>query len=556
MKAPIPPNEELRLEALRRYDILDSMAEQAYDDITLLASHIAETPMAVISLIDRDRQWFKSKVGVDAEETPREVAFCAHAILTPDQPLMVPDATREDRFADNPSVTGDPRIRFYFGAPLVTPEGLALGTLCAVDLTPRVLKPEQIRALTALSRQVMKLLELRRNAAELRAVTDGLRQAKEAAQAADRAKSVFLASMSHDIRTPIAGVLGIAELLLETDLTPDQREQVEGVRISADSLLVLVNDILDLSKVEAGKLELDVQDLPLRPFIDELNRIMTLAAERKGLTLICRVADAVPATVRLDGPRLRQVLVNLVGNAVKFTSRGGVSLNVDAKPRGSAADLTFSVCDSGPGIPSSCQAAIFEAFTQADSSVSRTHGGTGLGLAISKRLVEAMGGRIRVESEVGAGSVFSFEIPAEVVADRRGGRSGTHEEAAAAPRPLKVLLAEDNVVLQKVVATILGKQGHAVKIAGTGCEAVEAEARGGFDLILMDLEMPAMDGWEAVRTIRAREAPLGRRTPVVAMTAHAMAGDEARCLKGGMDGYLSKPIRQSELAATLARFGG
>jgi signal transduction histidine kinase/CheY-like chemotaxis protein len=549
MKAALPANEAERLEALRRYEILDSAAEQAYDDITLMASHIAGTPIAVISLIDRDRQWFKSKVGLTGSETPRDLAFCAHAILTPDAPLLVPDATREDRFADNLLVTGPPHIRFYFGVPLVTSDRMALGTLCAIDLKPRNLGPEQVQALQALSRQVMKLLELRRNAAELRQAYSDLERARDEAQAASRAKSMFLASMSHDIRTPIAGVLGTAELLLDTELSAEQREHVENLRVSADSLLGLINDILDLSKVEAGKLELDPYELPIRPFVEDVLRIVAFPAHQKGLNLTSRVEEAVPGAVILDGARVRQILVNLLGNAIKFTAQGEVALDVSS----GGGELTFSVRDTGPGIPASRQQGIFDAFAQADRTVARRFGGTGLGLTISKRLVEAMGGCIRLESEPGRGSVFQFSIPAAKAGGGTAGRPA-EPEAPSEVKPLTVLVAEDHPVIQRILALQLKKQGHTAEIVRNGREAFEAVQARRFDAVLMDVEMPEMDGLEATAAIRRWEAGTGRHIPILAMTAHAMAEDERRCLDAGMDGYLSKPVRPAELFGELRRF--
>jgi signal transduction histidine kinase/ActR/RegA family two-component response regulator len=569
MKAPLPANEEQRLEALRRYEILDTMAEQAYDDITLLAAHLAGAPMAVISLIDRDRQWFKSKVGLTASETPRELAFCAHAILTPDTPLIVNDATREERFADNPLVTGNPGIRFYFGAPLVTDDRFALGTLCAIDVTPRTLDPQQVHALSALARQVVRLFELRRNAADLRTawmerdaharqlelLRRDLEQARDAAEAANRAKSVFLANMSHDIRTPIAGVLGMSDLLLDSGLSAGQREHVDSIRVSGEALLTLINDILDLSKVEAGKLEIDRYPVTVRPWITDIGRLMGIAATSKGIALETHIDDAVPAAALLDGPRLRQVLVNLLGNAVKFTSVGKVTLRLSATVQDGRADLAFSVRDTGPGIPASRRDAIFEAFTQADRSTSRHHGGTGLGLAISRRLVEAMGGTLTLESDEGVGTTFSFTIPADLI-DQPQSEPATDPlpDPGGPAAPMTILAAEDNVVIQKVLRSLLTKQGHTVDVVSNGREALEALDRRRYDLVLMDAEMPEVDGWAATAAIREREASGQARLPIVAMTAHAMAGDEARCLAAGMDAYLTKPIRPDHLLAVLRRF--
>jgi PAS domain S-box-containing protein len=1000
MKAPLAENEVARLAALHRLGILDTPPELAYDELSALAAYICQTPIALISLVDEDRQWFKSRVGWTTGETPRDVAFCAHTILQPDL-FIVPDARADERFANNPLVTSPPSIRFYAGAPLVTAEGHALGSLCVIDHQPRELTAEQARALRALGHQVVAQLRLRQQLADqlrinaelaqaietlqvvvahrqraeqalreseqrldlamrvskqgpweadlvamrvtpsnqILGLPDGsdpvsmeefgalvhpddaadriaalddvmsgrsaqykaeyrmrdgkgewawvyscgqviehdasgrparmigmalditerkrteeqlreseerfrgtfenarvgiahadfegrwlrvneklctiidytrdellhktfqditypddlpasldqvarlrrgelpsyslekryvrkdgspvwvdlsvsiqrdaagtpayliaiiqdiserkrlegaLRQAMEAAKAASRAKSEFLAHVSHEVRTPLNAILGMNELALDTPVTEQQRKYLTVMQCAAEALLEVINDLLDFSKIEAGKLELDRTTFSLRAVLNDTLRSLALRAHRKGLELVGRTHPDVPDAFVGDAGRLRQVLTNLVGNAIKFTGEGEVVVEVEVleeangpgqteplEPASPPCTLLFVVRDTGIGIPREKQQKIFEAFEQADTSTTRRYGGTGLGLSIASRLVGLMGGRITVESEPGRGSTFLFTVrlhrpvvqpdravapapadlhglPVLVVEDnattRRtltewlcrwrteptavGGGSAALEalrQAVAAGRPFAlvvldsrlpgtdvmavtahvretpeladcrillltvedeaselkryyelglaacvmkpveeeefldavcrarslpspvipavsvgarspdraptevcepgvqaagapvlgrrfhVLVAEDNPYNQAVMEDLLPRRGHSVHVACDGRAALTALEHEHFDVMLLDIHMPELDGFQVVAVQRQREQGTGRHLPVIALTARSADGERERCLQAGMDDYLAKPVRAAELFAAIDR---
>ncbi|HEX4233940.1 MAG TPA: ATP-binding protein [Caldimonas sp.] len=413
---------------------------------------------------------------------------------------------------------------------------------------------ERLRARVQRAMQTARVLvaSLEDKTRALESQAHELERASRLAEEANVAKGQFLATISHEIRTPMNGVLGTTELLLDTPLMPSQRRLVETAHLSATALLTLIDDVLDLSRIQAGKLTLHSTTFDLRALVRDAADLMATTARDKPITLHCTLSPNVPERVEGDAVRLRQVLVNLLHNAVKFTERGRIVLDVSVVAA-SASDvqLRFEVRDTGIGIAADQFDSVFDAFTQVDGSSTRRHGGSGLGLAIVREIAELMGGRVGVDSRVDEGSTFWFELPLARAREAPAEVADADDSAVPAAR---VLLAEDDAVNQLVVSAMLKKMGCVVDVVADGAAARSAAADGRYDLIFMDCHMPVVDGFEATRRIRDDGRARGSYTPIVALTADALAGDRERCIDAGMDDYMTKPVRATQLAAMVKQW--
>lgn len=680
--APLPENEKERMEAVLAYNLLDTPEEADFNALAELVAYICQTPIALISLMDNDRQWYKAKVGMSETEMPRKHTFCQYA-LHEKVVMVVPDSKLDPRFKDFPVVLNEPSIRFYAGLPLTSPEGFNIGTMCVVDHQPRQLSEEQYKALGTIANQVMAQMELRKRNHQLKLELDKSYQrelsktkvrletaeskikrlyraiekssatmefdrkgfivnvndkllkllnyakeeligqhrsllipkeeqlnpdvfweqliqgqfysgrikrmgkhgdpvwlhasytpitgaqdqvkgvlviaqdinkemqaeqqlllAKDIAEKAVFAKDSFLANMSHEIRTPMNAIIGFNELLRKTQLSIEQRDYVEAMNTAGENLMVIINDILDLSKIESGKLQFEKSLFSPAETIQSVYDILKVKSREKGLRLALDLAEDLPTQLLGDGHRLYQVLVNLVGNAIKFTEVGEVLVKAVWLNDRAQSVLQVMVRDTGIGIPDDKMVLIFDRFTQADGDITRKFGGTGLGLNISKKLVELQGGSIAVESEPGIGTEFKIELPYELVQLSPSEVLKQEQEAPTKQKRLSVLVCEDNVLNQRLAKVVLRNMGHEVTVAENGQEGFEHLQRASFDLVLMDLQMPVLDGYACTRKIREE---LKLNVPILAMTAHSMVGEKEKCLEVGMNEYIPKPFRQEEL---------
>ena len=566
MNELVEQEEATRLVEIERYQVLDSQPEQAFDRVTKLASEFFETPVAAISLCDRERLWFKSIVGLDIPECPRSAGICSQVIYN-DDPLVLHSASEHPEFHDHPMVADAPHVRFYAGAPLVTPSGQRIGSLCVADVKARPgFTCEEAGRLKELASLVIDELELRL-------------ERMKAIRASD-AKSAFLAAMSHEIRTPMNGVLGMTDLLLTTDdLGERQRKRVEVIQRSGRTLLTLLDQILDLSKIEANKFELTQEAFDMRGLIQDLHALFQARAQEQQLwfDLMDRLGPVPPLLG--DPLRIRQILSNFLNNAIKFTREGGVALRATARsqPDGRV-QVRLEVQDTGIGIEPSSIGRVFAPFEQADRSTSSQFGGTGLGLAICKRLAAMMGGDVGAESTPGKGSTFWLQIDLEAASEQEQAMETTAARPvchhAPPPRPAAsaspatvsaestksdqgskqahILVAEDEPVNAYLIEEMLDAGGYTSTVVADGKSVLELLKKEPFDLILMDSRMPDMNGLDVTRLIRQLPNPQAS-TPIIALTADAMSGDRERFLAGGMDDYVAKPIDHAVLFDAIRR---
>lgn len=538
MKTPDPTkNESHRLKVLEDLRVLDTGLEESFDEITRYLAEVCKVPVCLISLVDKDRQWFKSRFGLDASETPRDLAFCAHAIHSSEL-FEVKDARKDLRFSDNPLVTGYPHVVFYAGQPLEPQDGVRIGTLCVIDRKPRKLSVTQKKALSVMSRQVLMQLKLRRMLLEKS-------ESESAANKAANEKSKFLAQMSHEIRTPMGGIIGMAELLSDEITEPKALKMARTIKTCTESLMEMLNGILDLSKIESKKIVPESKDVNLKDLISGTLYLFEFKAESKGILLTGNYDQKLPEKILSDEVKLTQVLNNLIGNAIKFTEKGSVSVHVRVNKK----FIDFSVKDTGIGISSKNLKKIFGSYIQADETVSRRFGGTGLGLAIAKGIVEAMGGQIDVESKPGVGSCFRFKIPLRVP-KQSPVTKGKPDGFGKTP---SILVAEDNHVNQDLIRAILSKIGYNPVVVSDGKEAVEAFRKNPFDLVFTDIQMPIMDGYQAIKEMR-KLSDDGASPWIVTLSANSMKEQKDQAISVGANGYMEKPVTRKKLVEAIEEF--
>ena len=533
--APVPDNEEARLKALESYQLLDTGAESEFDELTQLAAYICKTPTALISLIDPKRQWFKSRVGLDAPETPRDVAFCAHAIHG-DRIFEVQDTLQDERFKDNPLVTDSPNIRFYAGAPLITPDGYALGTLCVIGYHPRSLSMRQRAVLLSLANAVVTQMELRKKNLELERV--------------NQFRSDFISYVSHELRTPLNAVITFADMLNEDvtalNASEEVKERLSYIRYSGERILNTVNSVLELNRIEAGKMKVNLEPVLTGTFFGRIKAIAQALADKADVTLSFNLADGMPEVLVLDEDKIAQISMNLISNAVKFSLNQG---RVDVHVHYVTNELSLVVRDQGVGISEEDQQQLFKKYHRLDQTSSIQ--GTGLGLSICKGLVDLLKGKIHLSSQLGKGTLVKINVPADVSSsDKLPGLSSVSDQLNVSPDS-RILVVEDNAVNQVVVHSMFDKLGLNIDIADSGEQCLEILAQHDYDIIFMDIRMPGINGLETTAKIRKAQKII----PVVALTADVIVDDTAFS-KVGIEHVLTKPMNQNSLVRILNHYLG
>jgi signal transduction histidine kinase/CheY-like chemotaxis protein len=532
--APPTPDEATRLKTLFDYDVLDTEAEKIFDDLTQLAAQICNTPITLISLVDTGRQWFKSNVGLEAQETSRDIAFCAH-VIHQKEIFEIEDTLKDKRFFDNPLVTSTPNIRFYAGAPLVSPEGHTIGTLCVIDDKPNKLTQDQRHALEVLGRSVISQLELRKS----------IKQLKQA----NEHKTEFLSNMSHELRTPLNAIIGFSRLMLDNakhhKLPVKFSEYIGHIDYSGRRLLSVVNSVIDLNKIEAGMMQVQIKTICIRTFIKDLEGMLAITANEKDVKFSVHISDLLPTQLAIDQAKISQIITNLVHNAIKFTDSGKW---VKVKISFNNEQLMITVADQGEGISSIDQTKLFSKFQQVGQA--KSNEGSGLGLSITKGLIEILGGTINVLSTLGSGSIFKVMLPQVSDVEILQQPSITELQKVKFNVNSDILLVEDNEINQAVMLAIFESLNLPITITGTGEEAVEIVNKRHFDLIFMDIHLPGINGRLASEKIKHVHPNI----PIIALSADAF--NQYNCTKSDKvwDQYLCKPIEKEQLVKALNCF--
>lgn len=536
ISAPVPDSEPQRLAELFSYDILDTDTEKLFDELTLLASQICETPIALISLVDPDRQWFKSRVGLDATETSRSIAFCSHAILQREV-FEITNAKDDPRFHDNPLVTGDPNIRFYAGAPLVTPAGHAIGTLCTISDKPKTLTDSQKEALMTLSHSVIAQLELRRKNRDL--------------ERTNKFRSDFLSYLSHEVRTPLNAINTFSRLLegeaKSLQLPLSFSEPLGHISKSGERLLEIVNSVLDLKQLEAGKMRIVARTVNTRDLFTHLFSLTKIRSEDENVLFEYNIDESVPKSIELDDTKFSQIALNILSNAVKYTPAGK---KVVAQVKYKHDKLVFTVKDDGIGISQEDQDKLFKPFERMGNA--HTIKGTGLGLNITKQLIDLMKGTMKFKSALNEGTRVTVSVvaPESAVSEQHKFSTNDNTRRLKIIESPHILVVEDHYINQVVIRTVFEKLGVSISIVSTGEEGVEYAKNNTINLVLMDLNLPGIDGLEATKRIKAGPAS---HVPVVALTADALY-QRAELAQHGFSEILTKPIDNTALIDILNQF--
>tara|TARA_R110002124_G_scaffold64985_2_gene177397 strand:- start:198120 stop:199766 length:1647 start_codon:yes stop_codon:yes gene_type:complete len=537
-KTPKPTTDEPeRLKALDKLDILDSDAEEVFDNVTKTIAKTFNLPIALVSLIDKDRQWFKSCYGLNAKQTDRSMSFCAHAVASSEF-LLVPDALSDDRFRSNPLVSETPNIRFYAGAPLKNKDGYILGSLCVIDTKPRHdITDDQILMLTTMAELVVSQLELRVSNKRIKRVL--------------RTQSEFFAGMSHEIRTPMNGILGAAALLKQTELDDKQGKYIDTILGSGRTLLEIIDDILDYAKMESGNVAVNIAACNIKELVKEQALLLETLSHKKSIKCTLDYDDDIPEYINTDETKIRQLLLNFSSNAIKFTNPdGAIDIKVKIKDDNT---LYFHVKDTGIGIAKNDLAGVFVAYEQVlEKRKQVKHAGTGLGLAICSYIIKYMKGTIGVDSVEGEGSTFWFTLPLVESSAKDIDLYLEEEDAIKVLSSKKInariLLVEDVVTNQFIISEMLESIGCSVELAEDGAIAVEKIKANAYDAVFMDCQMPIMDGYEATRAIRRLNIKQPR---IIALTANAYEADQDRCIAAGMDDFVTKPVVMNTLIKAL-----